>query len=209
MIYLFITGSFTSWPPLHILPPPPGSIWEGFGFLEPLVLNLLDVSPIGVQSQTFWVLVSPLQAPRVRVPQVRHKPPLLRKKLQICETPPDCRSHHWGGFFCETTSLPLLPFWWGSFLICCKGTLQLIFRSFSGNCFIRNCWFHVSVGGGEFSIFLHHHLGPPPLGFVLISNVNFISFFHLLSLLLYCFLKHTSWSLCLFIFTLLYSTSIP
>lgn len=37
-------------------------------------LGLLDVSPIGFQSQTFWGLISPVQVPEVRVPDVGFKP---------------------------------------------------------------------------------------------------------------------------------------
>lgn len=37
-------------------------------------LDLVDLSPVGFQSQTFWGLIFPLQVPRVEVPDVGHTP---------------------------------------------------------------------------------------------------------------------------------------
>lgn len=54
------------------------------------------------------------------------------------------------------------------FAVCCEGGAQLVFRSFSKGIYsICNCRFSVSVGRGEFRIFLHHHLEPS-------SNNSFI-----------------------------------
>ena len=64
---------------------------------SPLVF--LDVSPVGFQSQMFWGLISPVQVPRVGVPDVGHKFLLLREKLCIFEIPSDCGSPHQGWGF--------------------------------------------------------------------------------------------------------------
>ena len=74
---------------------------------SPLVL--LDISPVDLQSQMFWGLISSMQVQRVRVPDIGHKSLLLRKKLGICEISLTVGLQPGDGVFGWTTSLPLLP----------------------------------------------------------------------------------------------------
>lgn len=84
-------------------------------------------------------------------------PLLLGEKLQVCEFTPDLG---------EIGSQPILPalMWPLSHLPSVKELLN----QFSGfflrrNSFLCSYRFHVSMEGGEFRIFLCHHLEPPSL----------------------------------------------
>lgn len=69
---------------------------------------LLDLSPIGFQSQTFGELVSPMKNLEVRVPDVEYNL-LLREKFYTFEILPNCGLLCQGGVFpSENMSLPLL-----------------------------------------------------------------------------------------------------
>lgn len=77
---------------------------------------------------------------------------------------PDCGllCHRWG--FGKSMSLPLLlVLMWPFYLLLWRrhsASSQALFR---GICSTRSCIFIVSMGGGEFSIFSHHHLEPLPI----------------------------------------------
>ena len=72
-------------------------------------LVLLNISPVGLSKPDVLGLISPMQVPGVRVPDIGHKFLLLRKKLCICEISLTVGLHPGGGVFGGTMSLPLLP----------------------------------------------------------------------------------------------------
>lgn len=59
-------------------------------------LILLDISPIDFKGQMFWEMIVLLQVPRVKMPDMGHKPLLLREKLYICNILSGCGSQHRG-----------------------------------------------------------------------------------------------------------------
>lgn len=91
-------------------------------------------------------------------------PLLLWEKNWAGEIPPCYVPLGWGwGFFAKTVSLPLLHlsmwFFCSELWRSCSPSFQVFFR---GKWSICNCSFGVSLGGGEFRIFLHCHLGSLP-----------------------------------------------
>lgn len=113
----------------------------------------LNVILVGFQSQTFGGLVSPVQVLRVGVPSMEHKPLTSQEKISYSGISPNCRSLH----LRQGVYLPLLPVLMLSFYPLlwrpCSSSFQVSFRE---NDFICNCRFVVSVGGGQFIIFLRH-----------------------------------------------------
>ena len=75
-----------------------------------------------------------------------------------------CHYARGGMGFPARPNLSLLPIsWCGPFIPCCRGNCSASFWFFlSRNYFICGCRSGMSVGGGEFRIFLCYHLGPPP-----------------------------------------------
>lgn len=58
--------------------------------------------------------------------------------------------------------LPLLPFWYVSFVFYYGGAVHLVLRSFQQENYpIHSCKFVLSGGKGEFRVFQHCHLEPP------------------------------------------------
>lgn len=67
-------------------------------------------NPVGFQGLLFRELVSFMQDLRVEVPDMDHKPPLLRKYSMLLRSLSIMYHYTWGRvFFGETMSLPLLP----------------------------------------------------------------------------------------------------
>lgn len=117
------------------------------------------------QSQMSWGLISPVQEQRVRMPVWGTKLLLLKEKIHSHTYYFLCFSEgHYskGGAFSEIVSLPPLeisakPFYPLSWRY--SASSQVLIR---GNCSFSNCIFIVSVGEGEFRVFLCHHLELPP-----------------------------------------------
>ena len=122
-------------------------------------LSPLDV---GFLSQTFWGLVSLVQIPGVRMPDIEH---------QSLAPPPPRETPDWW----EPSLLPcrgeVCFFFFSSLFLCIsylsrcdlfilfwEKAVYLFFRSFSEGNGLCSCRFGVYVGGGEFTIFLCHQL---------------------------------------------------
>ena len=129
---------------------------------SPLVL--LDIRPIGFQSQIFGGLIFPVQVPRVGGPDVGLKPLASQEEAPCLWYLPCLWVTVLGWGFGETTSLPLLPvsvwpfyLWlWKS----CSASFQVFFRE---NCSVRSWRSGVSVGVSKLKILLCCHLEPPPV----------------------------------------------
>lgn len=79
----------------------------------------------------------------------------------LSDNPPYCRLPHqeWGSHSYHVSVLPF--FMWSLYYLLCKScsiSPQLFCRR---NCSTGRYRFHVSLGRGGFSLFLHHHLGLP------------------------------------------------
>lgn len=105
-----------------------------------------------------------MQVLKVRVPDVGFKPFCPQGEGPGFEFLPHCGSLHqgWSLFLnCVLASLTLFNVGFLSFAECVEVT-QLVFRFFAfffprGTSSICSCRYSVSVGGGEFRIFLRHH----------------------------------------------------
>lgn len=102
-------------------------------------------------------LIFPVPDPRSGVPNVGHDSFTLWGRVSYFWIPSGCESSHLGwacvSAFPTYLSASLLFF-------CCGGTVHLALRSFSEeNYSICSFIFVVSVGGGEFRVFLCCHLG--------------------------------------------------
>lgn len=131
-------------------------------------LGPLDISPVVFQNEIFWGLVSLLQVPWVEVPDMGMSPHFSGRSSGFMTSLPTVDCHTWVGFFWrpgdwQTTSLSSLRVLTWSFYSLLWRRSPASFRVFSwGSNSICNCIFGVSVGGGKFRIFLHHHFGPHP-----------------------------------------------
>ena len=92
-------------------------------------LVLLNISPVGLSKPDVLGLISPMQVPGVRVPDIGHKFLLLRKKLCICEICLIVSLHTGGGVFDGTMSASFTHLI-VDLVLCCRGALWLVFRSF-------------------------------------------------------------------------------
>ena len=122
------------------------------------LLGLLEVSPIGFQSQMFWGLICLVLWLWCLMWGVN--PLLLREKLRICEILLIVGHHAVGGVLSRPFLLPI-SVWPFYPLLCrnCSASFQTFFRE---NVSTSSWASGVSVGGGEFRIFLHHHVELPP-----------------------------------------------
>lgn len=89
---------------------------------------LLEVN-FGFHSQTFWGLVSLVEAPRVGVPGVGHKSLPPQGQPLYYEISPNCGSAEPGVGFLARFGLYLFYLsQCGPFLLCCGGAVQLAFK---------------------------------------------------------------------------------
>ena len=93
----------------------------------------LVLIPINFPNQTFWGLIFPVPAPRVRVPDVGHNPFTPWVRVLYFGDPSWLWGHHiWGGVPGEAVCLPLLPFSMCLFCLllwrCCLSSSQVLFR---------------------------------------------------------------------------------
>lgn len=73
---------------------------------------------------------------------------------------PNVGSHAGSGVYRKPVSQPFLP-------------ASLYSAATRGHCSIDGCGAGVSTGGGEFNIFLHHHLEPEPRGgFIRLKDIQ-------------------------------------
>ena len=103
----------------------------------------ISYSPLGSRQALwcrFWVLI----------PNGGHEPlaPVAGESLYLW-------GFSWFGVTGETTSLPLWPILRGPFIFCCATRFWVFFR---GSCSPCSHKYGVSMGGGEFQLFLCHHL---------------------------------------------------
>lgn len=120
----------------------------------------LDVFPIGFQSWVFWGFVPPVQDLRVGVPNVEFKSSLLKENNYTFEILSNC------GLPCLmygfSLAWPYLCFsylsWCFTFTLCCGDSLSSFQVPLRENYSICSCAFVLLLGGGEFRIFLQHHL---------------------------------------------------
>lgn len=118
-------------------------------------LGLVDAGPIVFQR----VFISQVQSLRVGCLIQGTNPMPLRGKLQFVSSLLAIGVYTKGGVYGKTASQPLLPTSMYPFLFDIEGALLCLFRR---NCSIYSCRFLASLGGGEFKVFLHYHLGLPP-----------------------------------------------
>lgn len=122
---------------------------------------LLDASPIGFQSQIFWELISQVQVPSIDMPNVGHNPltpqgetPYLWDSwlwVTVLEVE-FLKRLHFFILFHTCLSVDLLSFFCGRSY---TASFQVFFR---GNYFIKATDLLCLWGGGEFRIFLCHHI---------------------------------------------------
>lgn len=113
-------------------------------------VDLMDVSPISLQRQMFWGLISRVEVLKLLHQICRLNPSLLREKLRIASSHLSCVSLSWRwGLWEDCVSAPSTYFDMGFFLICqiCRGHSASFWVSFSGTCSLGSCRFGISVGG--------------------------------------------------------------
>lgn len=124
--------------------------------------GLMGASPTGLQSQVFGGFVSQVPVLNIGVSGVGHKP-LLREKLWVLSSLlilgqcTGMRGRDYGEIVFQQFLSASVPF--SSPLPNVMGSLPVLVF-FRGNYSIYICSFSVSMGGGEFRIFLHCHPEP-------------------------------------------------
>lgn len=123
-------------------------------------LGLLDISPVRFQSQTSGRLVSPEHGSK----DWGSHNPCSSEMCSIFARPFHLVASCSGsGVFGKTVPLPLLDILtWPFYLLSSRRHSASSQVSFRENCSIDSCTLGVSVGGGEFRVFLGRHLEPPP-----------------------------------------------
>lgn len=112
-------------------------------------LGILEMKPTDIQSQLFWGLISPMQVPRVGVPNVACSSEISSVFVRSLSLVDHSTRHGFG----ESVSQCVL------FVFCCEGGVQLVFTSFvEKNCSMCSYRFGLSMGEGELWVFLCHHL---------------------------------------------------
>lgn len=108
------------------------------------VLFLLNINSAGFQSQMFLELVSPVQDPRIGVPDLMHKFLIPQGKFCIGDhgllTPdslltPDCGLLCWVGSLVRWHLCLSSACWSGLFILCCGGSVNLFSGCFSEGLF--------------------------------------------------------------------------
>lgn len=125
-------------------------------------LGIVDTNPSGFPGQMFWELVFLVQVLRVAMPDVWCKlftpqggAPKLWDPSWLWVTVPGVK------FLVRPLLCFSYPVSCDPFLLCwCEEADHLVFRSFS-KASMYSCRSGLSMGGGEFSMFLFHHLEPP------------------------------------------------
>lgn len=125
------------------------------------LVGLLDVSPVGFQSYIFCGLVSQVYVLKVEMPYVVLKPFAPQGEALEFEFPPSSRSlcQGWGLWQDYVPAFPT-SLWVSSQLPNVQLSLSqpLGFFKEAINCSICSYRLSVSVGGGEFRVFLSCHL---------------------------------------------------
>lgn len=120
------------------------------------LLGLLDTSHVWFSKSDILGVCLSSANPEVLCACCRAlNPSLLREKLHICEIPSTCGSLCWGwGFWWDYVSACPIPFDvpFFSFVVqSCSASFRVFFRE---TCSMCNCRFDVSLGVGEFKVFL-------------------------------------------------------
>lgn len=135
----------------------------------------IDISPIGLQTQTLWDLISLVMSQWLGCPVqvsnllfLRDRPSTIRCVSIVCYYP---RVEVFTRFYLSHISL------YSSFIHCCVRSCSASFQFlFIRNYFICSWWFGVH-GRSEFQIFLCHHLGPPPPSLSFLTAIYHSSIF--------------------------------
>ena len=93
----------------------------------------MSLSPIGLQSQTFWGLIFQLPVLKIGLPNVGYEPFAPQGEALGFEFPPDCGSLHQDGVYGEIVSQPFPPasMWFLSGLGDVEGLALPVFRLLS------------------------------------------------------------------------------
>lgn len=123
-------------------------------------LGPLGINPVNFLSQTFWGLISLVQVLRVGVSGVGHKLTVPPGETLNYDIPPPFVGYHAGVHVLARLHLCLSYLsQCGLFILCYGVAVKLVFRSFSKNpCAMCSCGFGVSIGRGEFRVFLCHYV---------------------------------------------------